>query len=230
MLEFLVVVPALATYVRVESMPGERSRFQVRLPENGLSTTPRKAPESAKLAQNFFIIREAPRSVLREDQSAIDGDVEHPRIPLDEIGINAELFLDCGRQTGGLGQVASTNAVGDLDVHGSPPLWLRLAWRSRSPAADPLKGRMSYPLPQPTLPLEKTPGRRPRDRDFPRPGPHRMGRCLRVKIPGELYRDYAELGQPGRPGSILLTWPVTRVPLRATQPNDVGDNPWRPDR
>lgn len=37
MLEFLVVVPALATYVRVESTPRERSRLQVRLP--------RKRPE-----------------------------------------------------------------------------------------------------------------------------------------------------------------------------------------
>jgi len=48
---------------------------------------------------------------------AVDGDGEDAAVALFEAGGDAELFLDGGLQTGGLGEVVSLSAVGDQNVH-----------------------------------------------------------------------------------------------------------------
>jgi hypothetical protein len=57
--------------------------------------------------------------VLREDEVAVDLDVEDPTPARDELGFDPVLGLDPARQTGGLGRVVSTRAVGDSDLHAS---------------------------------------------------------------------------------------------------------------
>ena len=55
--------------------------------------------------------------MLGIDQRAVNGDVEDAPASLDQFGPHAEPLLDCGRQTGGLGEVASTGAVLNRDAH-----------------------------------------------------------------------------------------------------------------
>jgi hypothetical protein len=59
--------------------------------------------------------------VLGVDEGAVCGDVEYAAAALDELGLRAELLGDLGRQTGGLGQVASADAVFDDDPHRQAP-------------------------------------------------------------------------------------------------------------
>jgi hypothetical protein len=51
------------------------------------------------------------------DDLSVDGDGEDAAVALFEAGGDAELFLDGGLQTGGLGEVVSLSAVGDQNVH-----------------------------------------------------------------------------------------------------------------
>jgi hypothetical protein len=51
------------------------------------------------------------------DDLAVDGNGEDTAVALFEAGGDAELFLDGGLQTGGLGEVVSLYAVGDQNVH-----------------------------------------------------------------------------------------------------------------
>jgi hypothetical protein len=55
--------------------------------------------------------------ILRVDALAVERHVEHAAVPALEASGDAELLLDRGLQTGGLGVVVSFGAVGDLDVH-----------------------------------------------------------------------------------------------------------------
>ena len=61
--------------------------------------------------------REAILLVFAEDARIIDDDVEDAVAAPHQLGREAELFLDRGRQTGGLRQVVSTPAVVDGDLH-----------------------------------------------------------------------------------------------------------------
>lgn len=79
---------------------------------------PGPAKRSAKLLQDLLVLRESPDLVFGEDQSAVDLDVEDPVITGYELGLAVHGFLDLGRQTGGRGEVVSTPAVGDGDLHG----------------------------------------------------------------------------------------------------------------
>jgi hypothetical protein len=69
--------------------------------------------------ENLLVRGEAIGLVLRVDALAVEGHVEHPTVPALEASGDAELLLDGGLQTGGLGVVVSFRAVGDLDVHAS---------------------------------------------------------------------------------------------------------------
>jgi hypothetical protein len=58
--------------------------------------------------------------VLRVELLALDDDVEDAVVALDELDLDvllAEPRLELGDQTGRLGLVVSTRAVGDLDLH-----------------------------------------------------------------------------------------------------------------
>ena len=53
---------------------------------------------------------------IRVEYLAIYCDLEDATVPLSQLCSNAELVLDCGRQTGGRIQETSLDAVGDLDA------------------------------------------------------------------------------------------------------------------
>ena len=63
-------------------------------------------------------VREPALAVFREYQNAVGDDIEHAVGAFDQLRLRLELLRDLGRQTGGPGQVVSTHAVGDGDMHG----------------------------------------------------------------------------------------------------------------
>lgn len=69
------------------------------------------------LLQHLVQLRPASGLLLREDELAVEDDLELSAGTLDERGIEATRLLDLGRQTGGPGQVVSLHAVGDLELH-----------------------------------------------------------------------------------------------------------------
>ena len=95
------------------------------------------ALEVADLFEDLVILREATQCLLREDQIAVGNDLEDTAAAIDQLCLDAELALDGGRQTGGLGAVVSFHAVFDGDSHGL------LLWRvgNPRPAAFQLEDR-----------------------------------------------------------------------------------------
>jgi hypothetical protein len=59
--------------------------------------------------------------VLGVNHGAVSGDVEHASAALQKLGLNAQLFGDLGRQTGGARKVVSARAVLDRDAHDEAP-------------------------------------------------------------------------------------------------------------
>ena len=55
--------------------------------------------------------------MFREDELAVQLDIENPAGAADELSRDAVLLLDLGCQTGSLRLVVSALAVGDLDLH-----------------------------------------------------------------------------------------------------------------
>jgi hypothetical protein len=55
--------------------------------------------------------------VLREDAFVVRGDVEDAAAPTNDLGVDAQLFLDLSRQTGGSRKIVSDAAVIDSNVH-----------------------------------------------------------------------------------------------------------------
>ena len=80
--------------------------------------------QGAQRVEDFRVIRKSSRVMLREHDTAVDDDIENAAMALFEFDIDAELVADFGRQTGGLGQVASSDAIDDRNLHGSR--WLIL--------------------------------------------------------------------------------------------------------
>lgn len=70
------------------------------------------------------MIREPSCVMLREHELAVGDDIENAAMAFHEFDVEAELVADFGRQTGGLRQVASSDAIGDRNLHGSR--WLIL--------------------------------------------------------------------------------------------------------
>ena len=64
------------------------------------------------------MIREPPDVVLRKHDVAVGDDIENAAMTLDELDLEAKLVADVGRQTGGLRQIASGDAVDDRNLHG----------------------------------------------------------------------------------------------------------------
>ena len=73
----------------------------------------------SELSENFLVLRKTSFSLLAEDQRAIQHDIEHTAIALDQGGAGTGLLLHGGRQTGGPGQEVSFTAVGDRHLHGN---------------------------------------------------------------------------------------------------------------
>lgn len=55
--------------------------------------------------------------MLAPDLLAVDMDIENSARAFDQLGIDAELFLDRSRQTGGLGKIISLRAILDRNGH-----------------------------------------------------------------------------------------------------------------
>ncbi len=77
----------------------------------------------ADLVEDFLVGGEAVGDLVVVGDLAVDGDGEDAAVTLFEAGGDAELLLDGGLQTGGLGEVVSLSAVGDQNVH---PFLLKL--------------------------------------------------------------------------------------------------------
>jgi hypothetical protein len=69
------------------------------------------------LIEDLFRVGEAVLLVLREDQLAVGEHVELADRARDDLGVEALLLLDFGRETRGAGLVVSGLAVLDDDVH-----------------------------------------------------------------------------------------------------------------
>jgi len=80
----------------------------------------------------------SPRFVLGKSTLAVDRDVEYSAVTLDQLGDEASLLLDFGRQTGSPRQVVSTPAVCDLDLHKGPPV--SYGGSTHEPRASPTRG------------------------------------------------------------------------------------------
>ena len=59
--------------------------------------------------------------VLGEDQFIFHSDVKHSGVSLEEHRFESSGLFNFGRQTGGPGEVVSTDAVGDRDFHRIAP-------------------------------------------------------------------------------------------------------------
>jgi hypothetical protein len=81
-------------------------------------------------------LREAARYGLREDDVSVDLHVEDAAAPLYQRRIQAEFFLDRGRQAGGAGLIPSRASIRDPDFHLLPPRFALYKFNTRrSPAA-----------------------------------------------------------------------------------------------
>jgi hypothetical protein len=72
------------------------------------------------VAKDFVVLGKASHRLLRIDPIAIDHDVEDAVATADQLGVEVPLFLDTGRQTGGLGKKVSGAAVLDRNFHDPP--------------------------------------------------------------------------------------------------------------
>jgi GNAT superfamily N-acetyltransferase len=89
------------------------------------------------------------RLVLRENLLPVYGNVECAAVARDDHGVQPELTLNRGRQTGGLGTIVSTNAIRDGDVHTVTminPRFLAGTWRPARAAEDDAVAGMSMAL------------------------------------------------------------------------------------
>ncbi len=89
------------------------------------------------------------RLALRENLAPVGDDVEDAAAAGDDLGLQPELTLDRSRQTGGLGPVVSTDAIGDGDVHTVTmisPRFLAGTWRLARPDEDAAVVEMSLAL------------------------------------------------------------------------------------
>ena len=70
-----------------------------------------------QLVEDLFLGREPPFVVFAEEELIVGGHFENAAAAADDLAVDAELFLDFSRQTGGSGKVVSNAAVVDSDVH-----------------------------------------------------------------------------------------------------------------
>jgi hypothetical protein len=65
--------------------------------------------------------------VFGENALALDRHIEASAAAADDLAVDAELFLDLSRQTGGSGKVVSNAAVLDSDMHQAAPIWFQVS-------------------------------------------------------------------------------------------------------
>src|SRR5881394_1381198 len=93
----------------------------LRSPDTRDSEIPAPRVLRGDLLQDLARLGEASELLLREDQVAVQHDLELSAAALDEGGLDAALLLHLGRQTGGPWKIVSSDAVGDLELptHGA---------------------------------------------------------------------------------------------------------------
>ena len=67
--------------------------------------------------ENFSLLWETPLQVLRDNSHSIADNIKDAFATLNKLDINVVLCRQLSLQTGGVGQVISTYAVGDTDSH-----------------------------------------------------------------------------------------------------------------
>src|SRR5438270_6873286 len=72
----------------------------------------------AQLIEDLFFGGETSLGVLVEEQLIVRRHFEDPAAAAHDLAVDAELFLDLSRQTGGSREVVSNAAVIDSNVHG----------------------------------------------------------------------------------------------------------------
>ena len=80
------------------------------------------ALEGTDLLEDLRMLREATELSLREDQVAVGNNLKNTATATDQFRLDAELIIDCSRQTGSRGTIVSFGAVFDGDSH-SPLHW-----------------------------------------------------------------------------------------------------------
>jgi hypothetical protein len=88
--------------------------------------TGRRSAPLPELREHLLVGREPVRLVLGVDQIAVHGHVEDAAVAALQVSGDAELALDRGLQTGGLGRVVSFQAIRDLDLHRLTPSGARV--------------------------------------------------------------------------------------------------------
>ena len=78
------------------------------------------AREDGDLVEDLVVLGEAAGVVLGIDEFTVHLDVKDALAAFDELGFDVPSLPDCRRQTGGVGEVVSNDAVGDRDLHERP--------------------------------------------------------------------------------------------------------------
>ena len=102
-----------------------------------------------QVGNDLRVLGKPVRLVLRENLLPVDGHVEHAAVVGNDLGLQRQLTLNRSRQTGGVGAVVSTNAIGDGDVHTVTminPRFLAGTWRLARAGEDETVAGMSMAL------------------------------------------------------------------------------------
>jgi len=73
-----------------------------------------------KLGEDLLVVGESPGLVLRENEILVHHHIKDPVFSPYELCLYPTLLFDCGRQTGGPGQIVSLDAVGNRNLHVAP--------------------------------------------------------------------------------------------------------------
>jgi hypothetical protein len=82
------------------------------------------------------VLGEPTRAALRKEELVVSEDIKDAVATLHESRFDPEYLLDLSRQTGGLGKVVSTRAVGNRDLHSDSIGGLRLGPRQSGTTAE----------------------------------------------------------------------------------------------
>src|SRR5262245_38758869 len=86
-------------------------------PARDFTPSPRHQASALQRDDDLIGLGEAILFLLREDECAVDDDVELADLPRFELAVDSICLFDCGRETRGPRLVVSDEAVLDADVH-----------------------------------------------------------------------------------------------------------------
>ncbi len=80
-------------------------------------STVRSSFPISELGEDLVVLGEAVRFVFAVDVRPVNFDVEDASSAFDQFRPGARASFDCVRQTGGLWEIVSLNAIGDRNLH-----------------------------------------------------------------------------------------------------------------